>query len=325
MRILFFLSGEMWRYTLPEGFIEAGHEVEITNTLDKETIKNKILRFNPDFSISLGWGGEQLPKNQLIIRECTKASKLPHVYWSIEDPAFTYSFSLPLIQKVQPDFVFSISRSTVDFYRKIGIKSAYMDFGFSSKIHKPTEYNESYGSSIALVANAYPYVLKNYPHHYRNISTQTLLVPLLKNNVRIDFWGNDWDKMDPYLNVNIPKEWIHGHLPYKDANKVYASSKIVLGLQNYENQLTQRTYEILASGGFLLTSDTPAVRKLFKSGEHLIASSSAEATLVLVDHYLNNSEERHKIAKQGTLGLSGYNYKDRAEYIINTLRSYNII
>lgn len=327
MRILFFLSNAdtMWRYTLPEGFIEAGHEVELTNSLDEEIIKHKILKFNPDFSISLGWGREQFIENQAMIRRCAKFSKVPHIYWSIEDPAFLFYFSLPLIQKVQPDFVFSISPSTVEFYRKMGINSAYMDFGYSQNVHKPIDHIENYASSISIVANAYPNVLKNIPNHYRHVSIETLLIPLLKNNIRVDLWGKDWDKMKAYLQVDIPNEWIHGHLTYKDANKVYCSSKIILGLQNYPNQLTQRTYEILASGGFLITCDTPAIKSIFNSGENLITSSSPENTLTHVNYYLEKSEERRKISASGKTALVGYSYKDRAEYIIKTLKCYHII
>ena len=94
MKILFFLTGTIWRYTFPEGFIDAGHEVEITDTIDEDKIKIKINNFNPDFLMSIGWGREQSVENQDILRRCSKFSKVPHVYWSIEDPAFTYSFSL---------------------------------------------------------------------------------------------------------------------------------------------------------------------------------------------------------------------------------------
>ena len=47
MKILFFLTGTIWRYTFPEGFIDAGHEVEITDTIDEDKIKIKINNFNP--------------------------------------------------------------------------------------------------------------------------------------------------------------------------------------------------------------------------------------------------------------------------------------
>lgn len=34
MRVLFFQSGTIWVHTLPEGFLEAGHEVKITGPLN---------------------------------------------------------------------------------------------------------------------------------------------------------------------------------------------------------------------------------------------------------------------------------------------------
>lgn len=325
MKILFFLTGTIWRYTFPQGFIEAGHQVEITDTIDEDKIKEKINKFNPDFLMSIGWGSEQIAENQDILRRCSKFSKAPHIYWSIEDPAFTYSFSLPLIKRVKPDFIFSISQDTVNNFRRLGIKCAYMDFGISPKIHTPTDFDHRYSSSISIVANAYPNILKNYPNHYRNKSIETLITPLLRNNIRVDFWGHNWDKMNSYFGYNIPKEWLHGYLEYKNANKVYSSSKIILGLQNYDNQLTQRTYEILASGGFLLTNNTMAINKMFKSRKQLITTSSQEETLNLVEYYLDNEDERVKISNCGREYISDYTYKEKAKYIIETLKDNKII
>lgn len=56
--------------------------------------------------------------------------------------------------------------------------------------------------------------------------------------------------MSKYIGREIPPNWIHGYLDYTEAYKVYSSAKVVIGLQNCESQLTQRTYEILGSGGF---------------------------------------------------------------------------
>lgn len=310
---------------MPEGFIEAGHETALIGTLSEENINNKILQIKPHLAVSMGWGIEQWQENQLLIRKCVKKAKLPHVYWSIEDPAYTFTFSLPLIQRLQPEFVFSICPASAEYYRKIGVKAAYMDFGFAPKIHKRIAGDEAYKTSIAVVANAYPDILEKYSDHYRHISMATLITPLLKNNIRIDFWGRNWDRVKPYIKYKIPPEWIHGYLPYKDANKIYCSADIVLGLQNYPTQLTQRTYEILASGGFLLTSDTPAVRRMFKSGEQLVMSSSPEDTVRLVKYYLDKPRERAKISRCGEASLLGNSYKDRAEYMIQTLKANNII
>lgn len=63
--------------------------------------------------------------------------------------------------------------------------------------------------------------------------------------------------MEPYLGKNIPEDWLHGYIHYLEARKVYNSADIVVGIQNHLTQLTQRIYEILGAGGFLLTADTP--------------------------------------------------------------------
>jgi len=325
MRILFLISGTMWRHTLPEGFVEAGHEVDFTVSISDQSIQNKISQFQPDLAISIGWGTAQTIKNQLLMRKCLKASKTPHVYWSTEDPAYTSIFSLPLIQRVQPDFVFSICPETVLFYTKMGIKSAHMDFGYSPGIHTHIECDETYKSTISIVANAYPDILRRYPNHYRHQSMAALIVPLLKNNIEISFWGKDWDKVKDYVKNDIPDEWIHGYLPYTEANKVYCSSDIILGLQNYPDQLTQRTYEILASSSFLLTSDTPAIRNSFKAGEQLVVSSSPDETLQLVKYYLDKPDERKKIAASGKAAIWEDTYKNRAEYMLETLKKYEIV
>ena len=81
--------------------------------------------------------------------------------------------------------------------------------------------------------------------------------------------GRYWDEMDHIIGRKIPDEWIHGYLPYTEANKVYSSADIVLGVQNHLTQVTQRTYEVLGSGGILLTNDTPEIRRLFQPGKIL--------------------------------------------------------
>lgn len=325
MRILFLLSSTIWMHTLPEGFMDAGHDVKISGPITKNNVPRLISEFKPHLIMSMGVGPDQTQRRQLIIRRYSKASKIPHIYWSLEDPAFTRTLSLPIIQRVQPDFVFTICPKTVDYYNRMGIKAAYMDFGFAPKIHRYIEAPNEYKSSIALVANAYPYVLEHYPDHYRHQSLKTLLIPLLKENIRIDIWGKEWNKIEKILGYHIPDEWIHGYLPYADANKVYSSANIIIGLQDYTTQVTQRTYEVLASEGFLLTDDTPGVRNLFNPGEDLIVSSSPQNTLKLVRYYLNNPDECKKIAQHGASSTAGNSYKDRAEYMIEILRKEKII
>lgn len=85
--------------------------------------------------------------------------------------------------------------------------------------------------------------------------------------------------------MDIPKDWIHGPMHYLETCKVYNSADIIIGLQNYQELITQRTYEILGSGGFLLTLDTLGVRGLFKPGKDLITVSSPKETLQAIQYF----------------------------------------
>ncbi|WCK53278.1 glycosyltransferase [Aneurinibacillus sp. Ricciae_BoGa-3] len=326
MKVLFLESHPMWIHGLPNGFKDLEHKVKISGPLNDENLPNIISDFQPDLILSMGWGPENdSPYKQNRLYKFVKQSGIPHVYWATEDPTHTFTFTLPYLESVQPDFVFTICPYKVNEYRKMGIQAAHMDFGFHSAVHFPSGSVPNYQCKLAVVANAYPNKLTEYPNHFRHTSLKTLIQPIIESNIRIDFWGNYWDQMKQHLGSEIPLEWQHGYLHYTEANKVYSSADIVIGLQNHRTQLTQRTYEVLGSGGFLLTQDTEEVRRLFTTGQDLVVSSSPEETLDLVRYYLNHSDEKDEIRMKGLETVQKHSYKARAAYMIKTLKNKGIL
>lgn len=325
MRVLFLESHPMWIHGLPNGFRDAGHKVKVSGPLDKHTIYKLINDFVPDLVITMGWGPENSSKfKQQWIFEYTKKFNIPHVYWATEDPTSTEIFTLPYIQRTRPDFVFTICLDMVEVYKEKGIPAEHLDFGYHPIVHHPMDRDPRYYAPVALVANGYPKKLSYLPEHFRHKSLNTLIKPLLENNIRINFYGRYWDEMKDILGVDIPSEWIHGYIDYTDANKVYSSSDIIIGLQNLPTQLTQRTYEILGSGGLLLTNDIPEIHRVFKAGKDLITSSSPEETVKLVNYFLQHFEMREKIRENGRKAVKKYSYEKRAEYMIDILKEYGI-
>lgn len=321
MKVLFLESDPMWIYGLPNGFRDLGYEVKVSGELNKNNIWEIIESFKPELIISMGWTKENTGNKVEWIKKAVKKNKIPHIYWATEDPTHTFTFTLPLIKKMQPDFIFTICKERVNYYREIGIKADYLDFGYHPKINYYTGVDEKYKCSIAVVANGYANNLRKYPKHYRIESIKTLVVPLIEQNIRVDFWGRGWEETASMFNIKIPKEWIHGYLDFIDTSKVYSSADIVLGLQNHKTQLTQRTYEILASKGFLLTSDTEVIRKLFLPNKDLVVASTPDDTIKLILKYLNNKNERDKIIKSGYKSVQAHSYKSRAEYMLEKLKA----
>lgn len=325
MRVLFWENNPMWIFGLPNGFRDLGHEVMISEKLTEEALNKCIVEFKPELVITMGWTSANTGKRVNLIRKYVKAFKIPHIYWATEDPTHTFTFTLPLIQKMQPDFVFTICPARVDYYKKLGFRAEYMDFGFHSNINHSTTVTDKYRHNIVVVANGYSRNLKLYPKHYRIKSLRTLISPLIKKNIRVDFYGWGWNEMNEFVGANIPHEWMHGKLPYIETSKVYSSSKIILGIQNNPIQMTQRNFEILASSGFLLTSDTEIIRQLFIPGRDLVVSSSTGETLKLVEYYLKNTQKRDIIRKHGKISVSAHSYRNRAEYMLKVLNNHNIL
>ncbi|MEH7346833.1 glycosyltransferase [Bacillus sp. JJ1532] len=325
MRVLFIDSGNLWPHTLPKGFHANGHDVMISGPITKQNLPKILAEFNPDLAVTIGWGPEHTFRKQILIMEQMTTRNIPLIYWAVEDPAYTKNWTLPLIENMKPDFVFTICRETSYVYKQRGIPSAFLDFGFEETIHFPTRKYPEYSAKIAVVANAYPDILSKYPDHFRHESIKLLIKPLLKNQFRIDFWGNHWDQMGSYLGFDIPNDWIHGHLSYTETNKLFSSADIIIGLQNYPNLVTQRTFEILGSGGFLITQDTQGVRSRFKPGMDLVVSLSPKDTVDKVTYYLKHADERKIIKKQGHKTVQPNSYKARVRQMIDILVEEKIV
>jgi spore maturation protein CgeB len=319
LRILFLESHPMWIYGLPMGFYDLGHEVMISGSLIEGSLIDMLSSFKPDLIVSMGHTAEHSKEKQLLIKKYVTPTNIPLVYWATEDPGYALTFSLPLIKTIEPDFVFTICEPVIDVYKQHHLKAAHLDFGYHANVHAPSSSEIKYEAPLAIVANAYPMLYEQRPNHYRFKALRHLISPFLYDGIRIDFWGRYWDQMEPIINKKIPKEWIRGYIPYTEANKVYSSANIILGVQNHDTQLTQRTYEILGSGGLLLTNNTSEVRKLFTPGKDLLVSNSAEETRELVNYYLANEKQRKAIQQAGMETVRKYSYGERAKYIIETL------
>lgn len=325
MRVLFLESHAMWIHGLPNGFRDAGHQVRVSGPLTEQNIPVMLGEFQPELIVTMGWTPENTGPKVDWIRESIKGTNITHVYWATEDPTHTERFTLPLIQSMKPDFVFSICPQRAVLYNSMGIPAAHMDFGYHPFVHHYTGPVPEYSCDIAVVANGYANNLRLYPKHYRIESLKNLIKPLVEAHIRIDFYGWGWQDMSEMIGCDIPGEWCHGCLDYREANKVYSSAKLTIGLQNHLTQLTQRTYEILASKGVLLTSDTPAVRQHFEPGRDLLVASSGEETLRLVGEYLSREAEGEKLREQGWRAVMEHSYRNRAVYMLEVLRDRGLV
>lgn len=88
---------------------------------------------------------------------------------------------------------------------------------------------------------------------------------------------------------------VRGH----DLNTLYASSKIIIGDSVWSpNYWSNRIYETLGRGGFLIHPGVPGIEKDYKPYEHFIPykPNDFQGLFRIIDHYLEDEDRRKDIA-----------------------------
>lgn len=282
--------------TLPSGF----RENKIPLTLPKWNLTPSGLaehfkRSQPDIVLTSGWTPFLREPYFKVVRQYCQDKNRLHIYWSTEDPIHTETWGTYVMEVGKPDLVFTHALNAPMMYRQMGIPTYYLPFACNPKIHRTIPLRPKLQSDIALVANFSMVTMESWRIH----SLRILLEPLLKEGRSVTIWGKGWKEEKKQLPFRIPDESIRGPLNYHHVAYVYASSKIILGIQNHQQLLTRRTWESLGTGGFLLTNHTSAILRHFTPGVHLVTSKSPEETRTLVNQYLKMESRRRTIAKQG--------------------------
>lgn len=313
MRILYLNEHPVWLYGLPWGFRQLGHDVKIVKKVEKETLRAVMEAFKPELLITVGWVHEYMrAEKRALIKKMASSFHCQHAYWATEDIMWFKKWSLPMVKAVRPNAVFTINEACIPLYQKQGFPAFHLDFGYNPAFRGEVAEQQEEKTDLVLVANSYQ--VWRYPQYFRWKSIETLLKPLTERNYQVLVAGGGWGKVpwkDPRNNIRYI-----GAVPFEDTFRFYGLAKIVLNLQNqnqYPTQVTARTFEIMGSGAFELTSRTPAVERLFTHGRHLVMSGSAEETLALVDYYLVHEKERQEVAANGQAEiLAKHTYDKRA-------------
>ncbi|MBE3556284.1 MAG: glycosyltransferase [Firmicutes bacterium] len=286
-----------YRMTLPFGFSTL-HLPLVTPPpqMTPQRFAQQLAGERPDVLLLTGWTSLQVePYFRVMDRYCEETQALK-VFWSFEDPLHTQTWSKYIVERVQPDLIFTHAFESVALYRSMGKTANYLPFACDPTLHRKRTPCPEDRVDIALVATLKEHYRSDW---WRMHALQWLLQPALQSGLRVGIWGKGWQEYHEVLPFPVPAEILKGPIAYTSVPEIYNRAGIVLGLQNAPDLLTQRTFEVLGSGAFLLTIDTPAVRRHFVPGQHLAVTESPEQTAAQIAFYLNHPAERNAIAQQG--------------------------
>jgi spore maturation protein CgeB len=311
------------------GFLQLGCDAQAIQSVAVEQLDKLLEDMEPDLLITLGPPLELNRKiMQFIGNRLTSSMKVVH--WDTDGISSEFyksvtgdGIEMDIINLSKPDLVFTMCPDMLEFLRSQDIPCDMLHYAYSPLSHHPIEGISNYENFLGIVGQAYLQFAIQNPEHFRYKSIRLLLQPLLENNYKIQFYG-DYDYrilLKMAYSLDVPGHWFKGYLPYERTCGVYNRTYINLVTQNHERTLTKRTFEILGSGGFLLSSENEEIKRLFTPGKDLEVTSSPEETLELVEYYKNNPDAHSEIRKNALVSAQNHTYKQRAETILSKIKT----
>jgi len=107
----------------------------------------------------------------------------------------------------------------------------------------------------------------------------------------------------------------------ENISKIYGISRIGFN-KSLSGDLNMRVFEVMSCGSMLLTDKIGnGITDLFKDKKHLVVYSTEEELYELIQYYLENEDEREKIAKEGQIEvLKNHTYDNRVEYMLDKIK-----
>jgi spore maturation protein CgeB len=123
--------------------------------------------------------------------------------------------------------------------------------------------------------------------------------------------------------------WTEGHLPTEEVPRLFAQSRIVLGIGTILYcrdfyALKMRDFDGPMSGSFYLTHANPDLNQLYDVGKDIMVYQNVEECIELAKYYCNHDLERETIAQNGRRKAElDHTWEARFRIIISKLRELN--
>jgi len=203
-----------------------------------------------------------------------------------------------------------------DATKHLALRAGYfLPHGYNPDLHHPVELDvrdiSDYGCDVSFIATHSRYKEK-------------LLDELISLRPDLDLciWGNGWT--DRCESIKL-RRCIKGFaLIGQRFVRAIQAARINLGIMHGPREgassgdlTTSRTYQIPASGGFMLHQRNPEVLDLYREVEEIACFESVEELAGKIDYYLAHPAEREKVARAGHLRcVPAYSYDNRMARIL---------
>jgi len=225
--------------------------------------------------------------------------------------AFTHDRHIPTALPVY-DHIFSTkSFHSRDFRERLGIRDVtFVPHGYDPEVYYPHELSDwdrtRYETDVCFIGS-------HSPKKERLIAAIARDLP----DVTMKVWGNLWTsgcrspELRPFITGQPLDGWAYA--------KAVRASRICLGINSEAvrgsssgDLMSQRSFEIPASGGFMIHERNDEVLSFYEEGREIICFDGSDELVDGVRHYLEHPDERLAMAAAGHLRCApAYTYDER--------------
>ncbi len=197
--------------------------------------------------------------------------------------------------------------------QKINPNWSLIQHGYDPEVHRALELSESqkqnYGCDLSFIGCWSP---------QKEYTLNTILTALPELDLKI--WGPGWHK----ANTPVQKCWMKRGAYGDELALIYNASRINLSLLSEASsdtqsgdQVTARTWQIPASGGFSLHQSNRELAQYFVLGKEIAVFEDDNDVSSIIQNYLKDETTRRQISHAGKQRAirSGYSYNQAAQII----------
>lgn len=185
------------------------------------------------------------------------------------------------------------------------IESCYMKWDEQTTIHERLDDETvSFLRDVDndVVRQQYPYISEQYYYEAAFLARilaykeRTHILNVLAQKYQVKFYTHDVNDKQLSDQVHVQPGVKTEQLPY-----IYNTSKINLNITLHciETGASQRIFDVMGAGGFLLSNYQEELAEMFVPGEEIVLFHNEQELMEAVDYYMEHEDERERIARNG--------------------------
>jgi spore maturation protein CgeB len=285
---------------------------DIQNVMNTAAIEKAVERLSPDFLLVM--------KNASLsakTKELCDARGAKRALWAY-DSAREY----PQIAKAAADYdiIYTYEPNDLDLLSSIG-EAKYLPMAYDPGLYFPKDVGTNKEYDISFIGS-----LRDTPVRKETLRFVAGELPGSTVGVWTDsiHWYSHRRLKDLRFTTGRPNiRLTRRTVGHSEINSIYASSKICLNIHHPQSigALNPRSFEILGSGGLLLTDRKMEGLYGLEDGVACVYYSSREDLVGKIRRLTESDDERRRIAEKGhQAALRAHTFKHRASKIMDDLR-----